>query len=112
MAVIGFSDKPEEIWCVAGWAFRQILEDVVSQYQEDFEMADAFAIAETHSGLGIDLLNPPLAERVTKRLRKVAEDILSGTVRSGIHDKSYGDKETFEQYRNGLVELLTVIPAR
>jgi hypothetical protein len=35
MAGISFSDKPEETWVVAGWAFRQVLEDVASTYPDD-----------------------------------------------------------------------------
>jgi hypothetical protein len=111
MAVIGFSDKPEEIWCVAGWAFRQVLDDVISQYPDDSEMADAFAQSKTYSGLSVDLLEPKLAARVTTAIRQVATGILSGAIRSGIHDQPYGDAETVEQYREGLQQLLEAIPA-
>lgn len=110
MAVIGFSDRPEEIWCVAGWVFRQVLEDVVSQC-EDPEMADAFTHAETQSGLHIDLLEPELGVRVTNAIRNVVRGILSGAIRSGIHDQPYGDATTIEQYRKALQELLTSFPS-
>lgn len=111
MAVIGFSDRPEEIWCVAGWAFRQVLDDVISQYPEDSEMADEFALSKTQSGLSIDLLGPELAVRVTKAIRQVATGILSGAIRSGIVDQSYGDAKTVEQYQEGLQQLLEAIPS-
>ena len=110
MAVIGFSDKPEEIWCVAGWAFRQVLDDVMSQYPGDNEMADEFAVSKTYSGLSVDLLDPKLAARVTNAIRQVAHGIVSGTIRSGLHDQPYGDAQTVEQYRGGLKELLKVVP--
>jgi hypothetical protein len=110
MGVISFSDKPENIWCVAGWAFRQVLEDVASCHPRDSEMAKEFFVAETQSGLHIDLLDSPLSARVTNAIRRVAEGILSGEIRSGILDKSYGDAETVEQYREGLRQLLEVIP--
>jgi hypothetical protein len=111
MAVIGFSDRPEEIWCVAGWAFRQVLGDVLSQYTEDSEMADEFTIAETQSGLHIDLLEPEFADRVTNAIRHVATGILSGAIRSGIHDQPYGDAMTIDQYRKGLQQLLEILPS-
>jgi len=111
MAVIGFSDKPEEIWCVAGWAFRQVLDDIISQYLEDLEMSDEFAKSKTYSGLSIDLLEPDLAARVTNAIWKVATGILSRAIRSGIHDQPYGDARTVEQYREGLQELLAAFPA-
>ena len=110
MAVIGFSDRPEEIWCVAGWAFRQVLDDVISQYPEDAEMADAFDQSKTYSGLSIDLLEPKLAARVTNAIRQVATGILSGAIRSGLHDQPYGDARTIEQYREGLQQLLETLP--
>lgn len=109
MAVIGFSDRPEEIWCVAGWAFRQVLDDVISQYPEDSEMADEFALSKTQSGLSIDLLEPELAARITNAIRQVATGVLSGAIRSGIVDQSYGDAKTVEQYREGLQQLLEVM---
>ena len=112
MAVIGFSDKPEEIWCVAGWAFRQVLDDVISQYPEDKEMANEFALSKTQSGLNIDLLEPEFAARVTGAIREVVTGILSGAIRSGIHDQPYGDARTIEQYREGLQQLLEAIPVR
>ena len=37
MAVIGWHNKPDS-WVVAGWAFRQVLEDVRSQCATDSEM--------------------------------------------------------------------------
>ena len=110
MAVIGFSDKPEEIWCVAGWAFRQALDDVVSQYPQELEMADEFTVAKANGGLSVDVLEPELAAKVTNAIRHVVTGILSGAIRSGIHDQSYGNAETVEQYREGLRQLLDAIP--
>ena len=110
MAVIGFSDKSEGIWCVAGWAFRQVLDDVISQHPEDVEMADEFARSQTYSGLSVDMLEPELAGRVTNAIRRVVTGILSGSIRSGIHDQPYGNALTVEQYRDALRELLEAIP--
>ncbi len=111
MAVIGFSDKPEKIWCVAGWAFRQILDHVVAQYPANLEFAQEFEKSKTYSGLSIDLLAPELASRITRAIRSVAAGILAGDIRAGIHDQRYGDAATVEQYREALRQLLEVVPA-
>jgi len=74
-------------------------------------MADEFAHSKTYSGLSVDLLEPDLAARVTNAIRQVVTDILSGAIRSGIHDQPYGDARTVEQYRQALRQLLEAIPA-
>lgn len=110
MAIIGFSDNPQEVWCVAGWAFRQLLDDVASLHPEDAEMAEEFAQSKTYSGLSIDMLEPELAAKITNAIRRVTTGILSGAIRSGIHDQPFGDATTVEQYQIGLRQLLEAIP--
>jgi hypothetical protein len=109
--VIGFSEKSEEVWFIAGWAFRQVLDDVISQYPEDSEMAAEFAKAKALSGLHVDSLEPEFAARIASAIRQVATGILSGTIQSGIHDQPYGDAMTVKQYREGLRQLLEAFPA-
>jgi hypothetical protein len=110
--IISFSNKTEEIWgVVAGWAYRQVLDDVISHYHEDSEMTDAFTKAEAIGDLQIYSLEPELAARVTKAIWQVVTDILSGAIRSGIHDQPYGDARRVEQYREVLQELLDTVPA-
>lgn len=111
MAVIGFSSKPNEIWCVAGWAFRQVLDDIMSQCPEDLEMANEFDEAKSYSSLSINLLEPKLAARVISAIQQVVAGILSGEIRSGIHGQPYGDPITVEQYREGLRQLLETLSA-
>jgi len=112
MGVISFSNRPEATWSVAGWAFRQILDDVISQYPEDTEMAIALENAKTaYDGLIIDMLEPQLAARSANLIRLVASCILSGTIRSGIYDQPFGDARTVEQYQNALRELLRLLPS-
>lgn len=109
---VGFSDKPEEIWLKAGWAFRQILEDTLARCSEDIEMREAFEQAEWYNGLAVQDLPGDLAERVISALREVITGILAGTVESGITSKPYGDARTQAQYKEALQELLEIIPAR
>jgi hypothetical protein len=109
--VISFSGKTEEVWgVVAGWAYRQVLDDVISQYPGDSEMASKFAEAKAIGGLHIYLLEPEIAARIKRAIWQVATGILSGAIRSGIHDQPYGDARTIEQYREVLQELLETFP--
>jgi hypothetical protein len=110
MGTIAFSTRPKECWAVAGWAIRQILDDVASQYPQDSEIAREFEAAKAIDGLMVFLLRADLAARVTNAIREVATGILSGTIRSGVIDQPYGDEGTVAQYREALGELLKAIP--
>ena len=106
MAVISFSDRPEAIWCVANWVFRQILDDIITQYADDSEMRTEFEHAKLISGLTVELLEPSLAVRIKTAIRVVANSILAGTLDSGISQQPYGDAATVKEYRESLKELL------
>jgi rubrerythrin len=110
MAVIAFSKKPENTCVVAGWAFRQVLDDTVSQHPEDSEMAREFEEAKYIPGLNLYLLEPEFANRITQAIRQAIMGILSGEIQSGIVKQPHGDKLTIEQYHDGLRELLRAIP--
>ena len=111
MAVISFSKKPEETWSVAGWAFRQALDDVASQYPDDKEMAAEFDQAKTaYSGLIVALLEPSFGARITEAIRQVVAGILSGTIQSGIRVPTPDRERVLEQYLQALRELLHAIP--
>ena len=112
MAIISFSAKPEETWCVAGWAFRQVLADVLSQNRNDEEMASEFKHATAISGLSVHLLEKNFADRVTNEIRNVAQAILAGDVKSGILEQPYGDTATIHKYLESLKALLRTVPAR
>jgi hypothetical protein len=111
MGAIAFSDKPEECWVVAGWAFRQVLDDTASQYPNDFQIMEAFDEAKAISGLMIHMLKPELASKVTLAIRSVVTGILAGTIRSSIFNQAYGDERTVEEYRRGLYQLLDTFPS-
>jgi hypothetical protein len=111
VAVISFSKKPEETWSVAGWAFRQVLDDVISQYPDDKEIAAEFEEAKTaYSGLIVALLEPSFGARITKAIQQVVAGILSGTIQSGIRVPTPDPERILEQYRQALGELLHAIP--
>ncbi|MGD0730876.1 MAG: hypothetical protein ABR956_06410 [Terracidiphilus sp.] len=110
MAVISFSREQIHAWVVAGWAFRQILQDVATSNPEDAEMVQELSVAEATKYLLVESHEPQLARRITSAIREVASGIVSGSIRSGIHDKPYGNALTVEQYHKSLRELLAAIP--
>jgi hypothetical protein len=107
--VISFSDSAEHTWLVAGWAFRQILDDVRSQYANDEELTEALELAEIHYGLMLDGLEPALAGRLEAAIRNVVSGILAGTVPSGITEQPYGDPLTVQQYLEALKDLMRIL---
>ena len=107
--VVSFSERPEDIWYVAGWAFRQLIEDVSRQYANDPEIVDQLEKAEIHHGLMIDDLDPLIADRITDAVSKAIDGILNHTIRSGIEEQPYGDTVTVEQYFGALKELSSMI---
>jgi hypothetical protein len=111
MAVIGFRDKSQR-WVVAGWAYRQVLEDVVSHCPDDSELIESATVAMEGDGLLTEFLEPRVAARMTNALREVTAHVLSGMIRSGIYDKPYGGAHTVEQYMLGLRELMKIIPPK
>jgi len=110
VGAIAFSKNPEESWVVAGWALRQILDDVASHHPQDSEIAEEFELAKATDGLMVYLLRPDLAARVTAAIREVANGVLSGAIQSGVADKHRGDERTIRQYKDALRELIEAIP--
>lgn len=108
MALIGWRDKTDN-WVVAGWAFRQVLEDVRSQCRTDAEMISELELARELKYLFIDSFSPDLAKRLANAIRDTAEGILSGAIRSGLLDKPYGDANAIAEYRSTLPELIAIV---
>lgn len=109
MGVIGFSDSRGGTWSVAGWAFRQLLDDVSQQYANDTELIEKFEQSKLHSGLILYLLDPSFADRIKNAISDVANGILTGTIQSGIEGQPYGDEMTAAQYLESLKELLEIL---
>jgi hypothetical protein len=95
--VVSFSRSPEDIWYVAGWAFRQLLDDVRREYASNPEIVAQLESAELHDGLMIGSLDPSIAGRMTDAIRKVIDGILDHTIRSGYEEQPYADRVTVEQ---------------
>ena len=110
MAVISFSARKDEIWVAARWALRELLADVSAQYPDDRQMAEKFKEAVALDGLHLDLLDPSLAQRITRALGLVVDGVLDGSIKSGISVR-YPDAQTLEAYREGLLGLKAVLGA-
>ena len=104
MAVIAFHD-PEQEWFAAGWAFRQILDDVMDQFPDDLEMEQEFEQAQALAGLHCDLLAPEFANRIAERICRVATGILNGSIQSSVDERYHGTTRP-EAYRIGLLRLV------
>ncbi len=104
MGVIAFRE-PEQVWVVAGWAFRQILDDVMDQYPDDFEMEQKFQQAQALDGLHLDLLPPEFASRIAERICRVATGILNGSIQSSVGERYHGTTRP-QAYRTGLPSLV------
>ena len=112
MGVISFSDSGGKgTWHVAGWAFRQVLDDVGRQYAHDPEIVETLEQAKLHSGLILYSLEPSLAGRLKAAISDVANGIRAGTISSAITQQTYGDPVTVEQYLRSLDELLRILYA-
>ena len=108
MALIGWQNTSDS-WVVAGWAFRQVLEDVRSQFCTDAEMISKLELARDLKYLFIDSFSPDLAKRLANAIRETATGILSGAVRSGLIDKPYANANAIAEYRSALPELIAVV---
>lgn len=108
--VISFGASPRQIWIVANWAFRQLLEDIKSSHPEDTEMIRECDASEAISGLLIYELERKLQIRMTQAIKQVASDVISGIIQSGLQNKPYGDVRAATQYREALAELLEIVP--
>jgi hypothetical protein len=108
MGVIGWHNERDS-WVVAGWAFRQVLEDVRSQSPTDPEMVSALERAEDLKYVFIDSFNGELAKRLADAIRDTAPGIQSGKIRSGLLDKPYGTANAIAEYRNSMQELVAIV---
>ena len=106
MAGISFGDEPQNVWIVAGWAFRQFLQDIEPWTGGDLELTNALAESEIIGFLDVQSLNDTLRAKMTKIIEGMCRGILDGTCPSGIR-ASFPDAETHEAYLVGIRELLS-----
>jgi hypothetical protein len=111
MGVISFSEEPEHMWYVPGWAFRQILDDIIQRYANDKELVERLELAKMYSGLILYRLAPSLADRIEAAIRDVVSGILAGIIPSGITEQPYGDQRTVQEYMESLEDLMRILQA-
>lgn len=108
MAVIGWHNECDS-WVVAGWAFRQVLEDIVRSSPTDPEMVSELERAKDLKFLFIDTFRGELAKRLADAIGDTASGIQSGKIRSGLLDKPYGTASAIAEYRNSMQELVAIV---
>ena len=108
MACIGWHKKPDA-WVVAGWAFRQVLEDVRSQCPDDAQMISELELARDLKYVFIDSFGPDLAKRLAEAIQITAAGIQTGQIRSGILDKRGFTANDVLEYRDSMRELVAVV---
>jgi hypothetical protein len=106
---IGWLNKPNHAWVVSSWTFRQLLEDVLTSYPDDPEMATEFKIASDVKHLYLDSFSPDLAGRVIEAIRETASAISSGRVPTRLAVKPYGTSTIVVEYRQSLEKLVAMI---
>jgi len=104
--VIDFDGTDQGSVLFAGWFFRQLAQDVLERNSANVELKQVFDHAEAFDGLLINQMQPDVASIVTREIRAVAEDILSGKFQSGIAKRPFGNENTQRTYERGLRELL------
>lgn len=110
MGVISFSEPPTQSWGAAGWAFRQVLDDIAALYPEDEELRAVFDRAKAYDALMVEMLPTELARKVVESMRHTLTGILDGTIKSGITSKPFFDGAAAVQFESALRELLSMIP--
>jgi hypothetical protein len=105
MPDICFSEEENGAWVVAGWAFRQLLDDVARQYPDQTDVQAEVTRAKEVGYLHVDSLEGALSAKMTDAIRDVAAGILSGTIPSGLIEQ-HGDDPTAQEYKKGLQMLL------
>jgi len=106
MAVISFAENcSDAAWVVAGWAFRQLLADVLTLHPNDTGLASVCEQAEAVGYLRLGCLDKPAATKLTSEIKETAAGVLAGRVRSGIMDR-FNDEQMTKEYLKGLRMLL------
>lgn len=94
---------------VSSWTFRQLLEDVLSQYPDDSDLASEFDRATRVKCLYLDNFHPDFAGRLTAAIHGTASAIASGQIPTRLAVKPYGTPEIIAEYRRALEKLVALV---
>ena len=108
MAGISFGAKAESDWMVAGWAFRQVLDDLETYVSGDQGVVVELNAARHLGFLSVPDLSAPLQVAVRGALRSMCADIIDGRYSSGIGNV-HPDWESRKLYADGIWMLRTAI---
>jgi hypothetical protein len=111
MPVISFGEESNQIWGGAGWALRQVIEDLRPYAQGNA----AFLAALEHAGhigyLGVEHLDSSLRRVVIAAIQDMCIGIVNGARPSTINKTMPGDQMTRDQYHEGIKDLLSMAEA-
>jgi len=110
MAGISFGDEPDSVWIVAGWAFRQALQDLKPYAQGDAAFLDALESAGHLGFLDVETQESRLRAGMTNAIEAMCRGILDSSASSGI-EGAFPDSETQSAYREGIQLLLNAVQA-
>ena len=107
MGVITYSNSKES-WVVARWAFRQFLQDLSRQHQDDIEITRKIEQAAALDGIHLELIDAVLASKILEGIRRTATGIHSGSICSTVVE-NYPDPESQQMYHEGISELVKLL---
>lgn len=110
MAGIAFSDTPETVWIVAGWAYRQFLQDLRIHSGCNPPVLDVLVGATNVGFLDLSLLREPLRREVASAIETVCRCILDGSCLPSF-DAQMADRDTEREYKKAMAMLLCALDA-
>jgi hypothetical protein len=108
MAGISFGEKAESDWMVAGWAFRQVLDDLERYITWDSRLTAQLSEARHIGFLSVSGLHCDLQILARNALRSMCADIIEGRYSSSV-ESVHSDSETQKLYAESIRMLLSAI---
>jgi hypothetical protein len=110
--VIAYGNSPEQVWLVAGWAFRAFLDDLSCADPTDAKYSGAIRQAEALNGLHINLLakdDSELAKKLMKNIEQVASETLRNESDTRLNWNRGLDAEGQRMYLESIKELAAIM---
>jgi hypothetical protein len=110
--VISFGESAEEVWLVAGWAYRRLLGDVLTASAQDEKVAYAVQQAVALQGLDLPLIareERELSVKLYKAIRNVAIATVQDSAKEPLNWKQGLDAAGQAMYLGAVRELLAIL---
>jgi len=106
--VISIGESEEDVWLVAGWAYRGVLDHLREAVKGQADLEQAIGKAEIFQALSFDRLEPGIADRLARALLCIIDEIVAG-MRQVQVDGRILDETRQTQFREAAAELRPVI---